>query len=105
MPKWFQHGANIDTKTHQQSMPKLVTERISKIIKNHVSLNGKIIEIHYKNFCFNGLEGCMCERERYQQNIKNPIIPKPLKNLYTNHARKGGSQKMKNHQTSGPKRR
>jgi hypothetical protein len=33
-------------------MPKLVTEKIRNIIKNHVSLNGKIIEIHLKNKCF-----------------------------------------------------
>jgi hypothetical protein len=30
-------------------MLKLVTEKIRKIIKNHVSLNSKIIEIHWKN--------------------------------------------------------
>ena len=33
-------------------MPKLVTEKIRKIIKNHVSLKSKIIEIHWKNMCF-----------------------------------------------------
>ena len=49
MPKESQHGIKNDAKTHQKSMPKLVTEKISKIIKNHVSLKGKIIEIHCKN--------------------------------------------------------
>ena len=34
MPKGFQNGAKIDTQTHQKPMPKLVTKRIMKIIKN-----------------------------------------------------------------------
>ena len=54
-------------------MPKLVKEKIRKIIENHVYLNGKLIEIHCKNKLFDGLEGCMCGRERYQKNIKNEI--------------------------------
>jgi hypothetical protein len=49
MPKGSQNGVKIDAKTHQKSMPKLVTTRIRKIIKNHVSLKGKIIEFHCKN--------------------------------------------------------
>ena len=52
MPKWSQNRSKIDTKTHQESMPKLITEKIRKVIKNHVSLNGKIIEVHWKNTCF-----------------------------------------------------
>ena len=44
--KNLKKGAQINAKTHQKSMPKLVTKRIRKIIKNHVSLKGKIIEIH-----------------------------------------------------------
>ena len=63
--KRHQKGAEIDAKTHQKSMPELVSEKIKKIIKNHVSLKSEIIEIHWKNNCFYGLEGCMCERERY----------------------------------------
>ena len=35
--------------THQKAMPKLVTKRIRKIIKNHVSLKGRVIEIHWEN--------------------------------------------------------
>ena len=61
MPKGFQHEGKIDAKTHQKTMPKLVTKRIRKIIKNHVSLKGKIIEIHWENNVFDALEGCMCE--------------------------------------------
>ena len=41
IPKWSQ----IDTKSNQKSMPNLVTKKIRKIIKNHVSLNSKISEI------------------------------------------------------------
>ena len=62
MPKGFQNGAKIDANTHQKSMPKVVKKRIRKIIKNKVSLKGKIIAIHWKNNFFDGLEGCMCER-------------------------------------------
>ena len=52
MPKGCQNGTKIDAQTHQNSMPKLVTKKVMKIIKNHVSLNGKIIEFHCKNKCF-----------------------------------------------------
>ena len=48
VPKWSQ----IDAKTHQKSMPKQVNKKIMKIIKNHVSLHGKLIHIHCeKNIC------------------------------------------------------
>ena len=47
MRKGFQNRAEIDAQTHQKSMPKRVMNKIMKIIKNHVSLSGKIIEIHY----------------------------------------------------------
>ena len=47
--KGCQNGIKIDAKTHQKSMPKLVTKKIMKVIKNNVSLNGKIIEIHCQN--------------------------------------------------------
>ena len=47
--KGSQHGAEIDAKTHQKSMPELVSKKIREIIKNHVSLKSKIIEIHWKN--------------------------------------------------------
>jgi hypothetical protein len=52
MPEGSQNGAKIGAQTHQKSIPKLVTKRIRNIIKNHVSLKGKIIEIHWKNKCF-----------------------------------------------------
>ena len=45
VPKWNK----IDAESYQTSMPKLVTEKIRKIIQNHVSLNRKIIEFHAKN--------------------------------------------------------
>ena len=52
MPKGSQNRAEIDAQTHQKSMPKLVMKKIMKIIKNHISLDGKNIEIHCKNKCF-----------------------------------------------------
>ena len=45
--KGSQNGTEIDTKTHQKSMPEMVSKKIRKIIKNHVSMNGKNIEIHF----------------------------------------------------------
>ena len=47
--KGFQHGTEIDAQTHQKTMPKLVTEMIRKIIKNHVSQKSKINQIHNQN--------------------------------------------------------
>jgi hypothetical protein len=52
MKEHLKKGAQIDAQSHQKSMPKLVTKRIRKIIKNHVSLKGKIIEIHWRNNVF-----------------------------------------------------
>ena len=49
MPKGSKKRSEIDPKTHRKSMPKLVKKKNWEIIKKHVSLNGKIIEIHYKN--------------------------------------------------------
>ena len=48
MPKGCTNGIQIDAKTHQNSMPKLVTKKIMEIIKSNVSLNGEIIEFHCK---------------------------------------------------------
>ena len=52
------------------------------------------------------LEGCMCERERYQTNSKSEtnIHPKIDEKPNKNHALKRGSQKMKTHQKSDQKR-
>jgi hypothetical protein len=47
--KGSQNDAEIDAKTHQKSMPELVSKKIKEIIKNHVSLKREIIEIHWKN--------------------------------------------------------
>ena len=55
MKKPLKKGATINAKTHQKSMPKLVTKRVRKLIKNHVSLKGKIIEVHFiKTSVFDG---------------------------------------------------
>jgi hypothetical protein len=39
-PKGFQNGAEIDAETHQKSMPKQVSKKITKITKIHVFLKG-----------------------------------------------------------------
>jgi hypothetical protein len=38
--KGSQNGAKIDAKTHQKSMPKLVSKKIRKIMKFHVFPKG-----------------------------------------------------------------
>ena len=70
-------------------MTKLVTKTIMTVIKIHVSLNGKIIEVHgTNNFC-EGLTGCVRERKMYQSNIKNDtkihpnIDDKSIQNVYS----------------------
>ena len=80
-------------------MPKLVTKKIRKVIQNHVSLNCKIIEFHCNNNGFDSLEGCMCERERYQKNIKNEtkIHLKAYEKHIQKHARKRHAEIMKKH--------
>ena len=74
MPKGFKNEGKIDTQTHQKSMRKLVTKKIRKLIKNHVSLNGRMVKslkFIVKTSVLDGSEGCMYERQRYQKNIKN----------------------------------
>ena len=44
--KGSQNAAEIYAKTHQKSMQEKVLKKIRKIIKNHVSLQKEIIEIH-----------------------------------------------------------
>ena len=44
--KGSQNGPEIDAKTHQKSMPELVSKKIREIIKKHVSLKSETIEIH-----------------------------------------------------------
>ena len=67
IPKGSQNGAELNAKTHQQSMPKQVSKKIMRIIKNNASLKGDIIQNHCKNNGFEGLAGCASERKRYQQ--------------------------------------
>ena len=52
MQKGFQNGAQIDVQTHQKSMPKLITKKVIKNIKQYVFLNGKFIQMQNKNKCF-----------------------------------------------------
>ena len=59
MPKGCQNGAKMDPKWTQNRCQKLLeinaktdNEKDQEIIKNYVSLNGKNIEVHYKNKCF-----------------------------------------------------
>ena len=47
-PRGIQNGAEIDVKTHPKSMPKQVSKKLRKIMKIHVFLKRKIIQIHCK---------------------------------------------------------
>ena len=71
MPEESQVGVKINAKTHPKSITKLIIKKIRKIIKNHDALKGKIIEKHWKTNVFDGLESCMCERERNQKTSKH----------------------------------
>ena len=57
-------------------MLKLVTEKIREIIKNHVSLNSKIIEIHWKFngfWCFRRLHVRVVKvSKKHQKGHQNP---------------------------------
>ena len=77
-------------------MQELVAEKERKIIQKHVSQNGKIIEFHCENNGFDGFEGCMCERERYQKQsrMKSKSITKSMKHLCKSHARKSDAKMM-----------
>ena len=52
MRKGSQNGTKADAQTHQKSMLKLVTKKIMKIIKNHVSLGGKSLKFNLKKQVF-----------------------------------------------------
>ena len=103
MPKGSQDGAEIVTITHQKTMPKLVTEKIMKIIKHHVSLKGKIIEIHCKNKCFWWFRKLRTRTVKVSNKLQKSI-PTSMKNQYKFHARKRDTQNMEIHQQSDPKR-
>ena len=87
--KGFQNGTEIDAKTHQKSMPELVSKKI--IIKNHVSLKSEIIEIHWKKHCFwwfrrlhvRTVKGTKKTSKMWPNSIRNS-----MKNRYKKHARK-----------------
>ena len=57
-----QNGSQNNAKTHQKSLPKIETTKNHEKHQNHVSLNGKIFEIHNKTNVLEVVEGCMCER-------------------------------------------
>ena len=100
IPKAFQNGSEIDAKTNQKSVPKLVTKKNMKIIKVHVSLKGKIIQNYCKNNDFEGLAGCARERKKVSKKtskVKPKSIPKSVTKLYKFHARKRDTQNMENH--------
>ena len=60
-------------------MPKLVTKKIKKIIKTFSPLKGKIIQIHCKNYGFEGSAGWARKWKRYQQNNQK-WKPNPFQN-------------------------
>ena len=95
--KGCQNGAQ----TNQKSMPKLVTKKTIQIIKNHVSLNGKVIQIHRKTNLFEGLAGCVRERKKVSTKTST-MIPKSIPKSIKNNA-EGIKHKLRNIQQSIPK--
>ena len=73
-------------------MPKLVTKKIRNIIKQHVSLNSKIMEVHCKNTCANG------KSIKKTSKVRPKSISQSMNNRYEFNARKRGTQKMTIHQ-------
>ena len=66
-----QNGIKIDAKSHHKSMRKLVTKKSGKSSKIMFFWMVRSLEVIVRTNVFDGLEGCMCERWRYQKNIKN----------------------------------
>ena len=87
MPKGYQKGDKTDAKTHPKSMPKYVSTIIMKIIKQQVFLNGKIIQIHFKNNVFKSVAGCVRERKKvstkHQQSNPNQSLNRYKINVKT----------------------
>jgi hypothetical protein len=71
--KGFQNGAEIYGTTHQKPMPKQVSKQIMEIIKNHVSMKGKIIQIHCNNKRFRRFSRLRAQTVKVSKNIKNEI--------------------------------
>ena len=63
-------GVKTDAQIFQITLPKQVSDNIMKIIKNHVFLNGKIIQIHCKNNGFWRFCSLRARTERESNNIK-----------------------------------
>ena len=52
MPKGYKQCTKIGTQTHQTNAKTGNEKKEVETIKNHVYLNGEIIETHCKNTCF-----------------------------------------------------
>ena len=65
----------------------------------------KTMKFIVKN-AFDGLKGCICEGKGIKKTsqMRSKPIRKSMNNRYKNYARKKGSQKMKHHPNSHPKR-
>ena len=68
---WLLFGYILASFCWKKYMLKLVTEKIRKIIKNHVSLNSKIIEIHWKNNGFWWFRRLHVRMVKVWKNIEN----------------------------------
>ena len=87
---------------------KTGNEKDQEIIKNHVSMNGKIIQIHCKNNCFgrfSRLRAQTVKGIKQPSKMKSKSIPKSMNNRYKFHARKRDTQNMKIHSKSYQKKK
>ena len=87
MPKGWQHRIKIGAKTHQQSLPKLVPNKFSKVIKSNVFVMGKIMQFHHTFLRIKVSQGA-CAKSRINKHITNETNFISRRNPYELHARK-----------------
>ena len=86
MTKGCQNGAENDADTHHKSMPKQVSKQIRTIIKNHISLNGEIMEFHGKNKCFWRFSRLRAQTEKVS-NKQQKWYQNPIRNQWQIHVK------------------
>jgi hypothetical protein len=99
IPKGYPNGAKFDAQSHQKPKPKLLAEKIMKIINNHVFLMCKTCKFIIKTMFFESLAGCVRERQMIKKTskMKAKSIPKSMKN----HVQNGPEKVMQNDAPNG----
>ena len=102
LPKWSQNRCPNSSKTNA----KTCEEKHHGNLKNHVSLKGKIIQIHLKTYVFGGSPVARANGKGIRKSSKNirTSIPKLMLNRYTFHARKSDARNKESYRKWEPKR-